>query len=318
MNTEQLRHFALAYQMRNFAAAARTVPMSAQGFTKSLKNLEAELGVPLFVRDEKTGTHHPTPYADEFNTYVHLADAQFHELKRAFRRIEDAENERVVIGASLGIMGLLGQDFRDALARFNPNIKLACSEMSDYRCDESLANRDVGLAFTLTPYNSDFHTTTLYTSTVRLWVNTDDPLACRETITVSDLEGRKIALPGPEYKCNSTILGKCRELKVHLADIHESSEMFWLFNFAYEGCGVAFSVDHLGALPCFTGERVRCIPLEGITWRFGVSSSPKRPLAPSEAALRDFCIRYCAKRFGGQGAIPEPAASSGKGEKTTS
>lgn len=60
MNTEQFRNFVVAYRTHNFSAAARAIPMSAQGFTKSIRTLENELGVPLFVRDEATGSHVPT------------------------------------------------------------------------------------------------------------------------------------------------------------------------------------------------------------------------------------------------------------------
>ncbi len=45
MNSEQLRNFALAYHTHNFAAAARTSPMSTPRFTKSIRPLETEHGL---------------------------------------------------------------------------------------------------------------------------------------------------------------------------------------------------------------------------------------------------------------------------------
>jgi DNA-binding transcriptional LysR family regulator len=39
MNREQLRYFSVAYRTHNFAAAARAIPMSAQGFVKSIRAL---------------------------------------------------------------------------------------------------------------------------------------------------------------------------------------------------------------------------------------------------------------------------------------
>ena len=51
MNSEQLYYFQLAYSEGNFSAAARRVPMSLQGLTKSIRALERELGVTLFVPD---------------------------------------------------------------------------------------------------------------------------------------------------------------------------------------------------------------------------------------------------------------------------
>ena len=43
--TEQLNYFELAYEERNFSAAARRVPCSPQGLTKAIHALEKELGV---------------------------------------------------------------------------------------------------------------------------------------------------------------------------------------------------------------------------------------------------------------------------------
>ena len=42
-------YFLKAYQERNYTAAAKLVPMSAQGLTKAIHSLEGELGVPLFT-----------------------------------------------------------------------------------------------------------------------------------------------------------------------------------------------------------------------------------------------------------------------------
>ncbi len=55
MHSEQLRFFKLLYQIRNASAAARLIPMSPQGLMKSIRSLETELGVPLFIID-KNGT----------------------------------------------------------------------------------------------------------------------------------------------------------------------------------------------------------------------------------------------------------------------
>lgn len=63
MNTEQLYYFELAYSEGSFSAAARKVPVSHQGLTKSIRSLERELGVALFTPDPETGLPAPTPYA---------------------------------------------------------------------------------------------------------------------------------------------------------------------------------------------------------------------------------------------------------------
>ena len=46
MNINQLRNFSLMYGETSFVAAARKAGVTSQGFTKSIRELEAELGVP--------------------------------------------------------------------------------------------------------------------------------------------------------------------------------------------------------------------------------------------------------------------------------
>ena len=70
MNTEQLYYFELAYTEGSFSAAARKVPVSHQGLTKSIRSLERELGVTLFAPDPDTGLPAPTPYAQELYEFV--------------------------------------------------------------------------------------------------------------------------------------------------------------------------------------------------------------------------------------------------------
>ncbi len=105
MNSEQLRNFALAYRTHNFAAAARAIPMTAQGLTKSIRTLEIELGVTLFKHDKESGSQVPTPYADELIAYSTDIDERLRQLRKAIRRIEAEESGRVLLGSTLGIMG---------------------------------------------------------------------------------------------------------------------------------------------------------------------------------------------------------------------
>lgn len=68
MNTNQIDYFLKAYRERSYTAAAKLVPMSAQGLTKAIHSLEGELGVPLFENDAN-GRIKPTPYAEEFKVF---------------------------------------------------------------------------------------------------------------------------------------------------------------------------------------------------------------------------------------------------------
>ena len=296
MDKDQMHYFSIAYRTHNFAAAARSIPMSAQGLIKSIRSLEAELGVPLFEKDEN-GMNIPTAYADELKEFADDWNQHYHHLMHSFRQIEADQSQTVLLGASLGIMGFLGSSFLNEFHESCPGMDVSYSEMSDRMCEDGLAEERFGLAFTLAPYDGRFETTELYSTPVCLWVNENDSLSEKEMLTIDDLAGKSLALPGEGYKCFGNILDRCRERGVELATVLESSEMFWLYNFAHQGLGLAFSAEHLGNLSFFSGGSVRCIPLEGVTWRFGISALPRHAFTEAEKSFRRFCIDYCGKRF---------------------
>jgi hypothetical protein len=142
----------------------------------------------------------------------------------------------------------------------------------------------------------EFTTHTAYTTPVCLWIRADDPLSGRNVIRPIDLDGRAIAMPGRDFKCHHTILEACRSAGASPASIMESSEMFWLFDFVLKEGGISFSAGHLGELSFFESvKNVRCIPLEGIMWTFGISTLAKHALTGAERQFHGFCKRYFGK-----------------------
>lgn len=98
MNTEQLYYFELAYTEGSFSAAARKVPVSHQGLTKSIRSLERELGVTLFAPDPDTGLPAPTPYAQELYEFVTVFHSNLRLLNEAFKRLRGEESYTVRLG----------------------------------------------------------------------------------------------------------------------------------------------------------------------------------------------------------------------------
>ena len=86
MLQDRCDYFILAYESPSFSAAAAKVPMSPQGFTKAIRNMERELGVSLFTMDED-GSRVATPYAHEFYEYAKRVRAERNLLSAAFDRI---------------------------------------------------------------------------------------------------------------------------------------------------------------------------------------------------------------------------------------
>ena len=68
MNLSQLRYFRKLAQVQHFTKAAEELYITQPALSNSIKQLENELGIPLF---EQQGRNvRLTKYGKEFNTYV--------------------------------------------------------------------------------------------------------------------------------------------------------------------------------------------------------------------------------------------------------
>lgn len=290
MRLEQLEYFALTYQTKSYAAAAKQIPMTPQGLSKSMHSLEIELGVPLFVVSEN-GELEPTPYADDVLAFAQRYDTSYTSLKESIKRRLDAERGQVEVGICLGILGYLGPDFIEGFSAAYPNITLRYYEVSDVVCDERLRRGDYNLALTIAPYETDFLTKELYSTPVFYWLNANDPLSRKDSLVTEDFEGRDVAMPGSDFKCFSSFAARCEEAGVSSHVTYTSAEIFRLYEFARQGLGLSFSAEHLTEMQIFRDNpEVVALPLEGAYWSFGISRLPFRPLSWAEQAFYDYCL----------------------------
>ena len=290
MLQERSDYFILAYDSPSFSAAAAKVPMSPQGFAKAIHNLERDLGVPLFALDD-SGARHPTPYAEEFYEYAKRVQAERNILMGAFERIAKSGYQEIRVASALGVVGMLGPNLIAGFKEMHPDASVVVNELPDSSCDSLLRDGLYDLALTIAPSPDDFETVPLYSSAVLYWVHVDDPLAAQDKLTLEDLSGRKVAMPGREYKCRQALLDGCEGAGLEPPDLVECSEIFWIYEFAQRGECLGFCLPHLAKLDVFAGRKVKAIPLEGFTWSLGLSHLKTRDLSACEADFAGYVLR---------------------------
>ena len=284
MIKDRLDYFALAYESPNFSVAASKVPMSPQGFSKSINGLERDLGVTLFEQDE-AGKRQPTAYADELYTYAKHVQAERALLQHRFDAIASEHSERIRIVASLGIIGMLGPNFVREFEKRHPNVVVSITEVPDATCDRLLRDGSYEIALTIQPTGSDICTTTLYETCTEVWARDDHPLASREALSIRDLSGERLATPGNFFKCRRAVKDYFEKTSLPMPKFTDFSEIFWIYDFVQRGNGLGFTVPHLSKLPVFSQDpRIVAKPLPEIPWAFGVSFLEK--YQPSEIELQ--------------------------------
>jgi len=169
MIEDRVDYFIFAYDSPNFSAAAAKVPMSPQGFTKMIHNLERDLGVKLFESDAR-GVRHPTRYADVFYKYAKNMQDQRRILNNRFTQIEHENATEIRVACAVGIPGFLGiekiTDYHDK----NNNVTVKFTELPDTLCDSLVKEGRYDLAITLQPVDPALTTRNLYSAKYMMWV----------------------------------------------------------------------------------------------------------------------------------------------------
>ena len=160
MNTNQIDYFLKAYRERSYTAAAKLVPMSAQGLTKAIHSLEGELGVPLFENDAN-GRIKPTPYAEEFKEFCKEFDEARSRMAAGFARLAGQVHRTIRLAAAIGSMGLLGIDLISSFKKEHPDVEVECDDLPDMRVEKTLRDGNSSLGLTVLPTTDEFETVEL-------------------------------------------------------------------------------------------------------------------------------------------------------------
>ncbi len=188
MDLKQLEYYVIAYESGSFLGAASSSFITQQGISRSISNLELELGTPLFHRSRQGLT--PTAAGEKLYQF---ALAYIRDLNNMKAEIKGEKNDSILrIGFDIGFMELIPFDLFSELYLTHPDDTIHISNYVD-ECKSALLKGDVDLGFCSLPVDAAlFDTIVEVTRKVQLAVSDLNPLASRETIRVAELKGQNL------------------------------------------------------------------------------------------------------------------------------
>lgn len=184
MEIKQLRAFLAVAKAQSFLGAAGELYVSRQAVSKTVTQLEDELGVRLFVRGQNGVTL--TPAGSHFYPQARTLVADFDRLQREMMAMESQNGARVRLCLSEGLDGV----YRPALEAYAQahagEMELEISVCPDTDCDFALSGYRSDAVLSFTPQDGKTTSSSLVLeSPIVFLVNSVNPLAREERLELS-------------------------------------------------------------------------------------------------------------------------------------
>ena len=198
MELRQLKYFIKAAERSNFTEAAALLNISQSTLSQQIKQLEDELGVPLFDRIAKRVML--TEAGKLFLPHAIQTVRKSEDGREMIKELNNIRTGSLTIGATYGLSSLLTQ----TLIRFSekyPKIKISIEFGTS---DELLkliteSKLDFALSFIPVRHTKTYVTYPLFKSILSLIVHRDHPSATHQNTSVAQLADMPLVLPVKGY-----------------------------------------------------------------------------------------------------------------------
>lgn len=243
MNSDYLYEFVVLASTMNFSRAAEKLFITQSTLSRHIKELEAELGEPLFVRDS-----HSVELTAKGHLFIHEAtklDAEFSKIMNRFRNAAPVSGRRIRIACA---STSFGRSLREFLADFEQRNSQYTLEVGIYP-DQNLDQLAQGCDLLFSPF--EYHTP--------FGMSKQEPVLTESSSLASNMRSSSIENMGTlaSYLSNSLLVPYIDELF----------------------CSYAYHKQYIERM---TGNRVHIIPVPNVEtallhvqWERGIAIVPR-------------------------------------------
>ncbi len=260
MELRVLRYFVQVARDESITKAARALHISQPTLSKQMKDLEAELGVRLFIR-----TNYAVRLTEDgirlrlrAEDLLAMADQTMNEFIRKDRSISGEIRIGAAEGEAVRVLGTAMQKLKDRYPDIFYHMYAGDTEMLKEKLDSGFLDY---LLICEDPDLARFQALTLpIEDTWGLVMKKDNPLAAKESITFEDLTGLPLLVPRQALHQDLARLFGPAAHRMHFAATYDLAHNASLL--VQEGFGYLLTFDHLVDLSERSG--LVFIPLEPV------------------------------------------------------
>ncbi|WP_159537623.1 LysR family transcriptional regulator [Aeromicrobium sp. 9AM] len=264
--------------------AAKALHVTQPVVTRSLQDLEAVLGVPLFDRGARGLS--PTEFGVAFTAHARAVIAQLRQSARHLTEIADADRGQVSIGTHLAGSNILIPRAIAKLKSAHPLLTVIVKEgPSDSLLTDLAAGRiDLIVGRLTAPSNEGLIRRPLYQESVRVVVGAQHPFAGADVLELGDLAAFPWILPGPDTVLRGELEAYFLEQGFEVPRNRVETTSFLTAR------QLMLETEHVAVMPELIARedpRISRLPisLEPIGHSVGLTLSAERQLNPASTAM---------------------------------
>ena len=257
MELRQLKYFVMSAEYLNFSEAAKHLYITQSTLSQQIKQLENELGFPLFLRNSR---HIILTEAGE--EFLPFAQKTIQDAEDGVQRLFDLQNVKAGT-LRVGVTYSLSSVLTEGLLRFMkqyPDVKLEICYETVNSLLVLLKARKLDFVLSYKPVNEmpEIDTISLFENSLSAVVSSSHPLAERKKITLSELQTTSLVLPSRELQARMMLERLMEGKDFVLTSQVELNETNILLQLVATGNYVTV----LSASAVFASKRFKAVPLD--------------------------------------------------------
>lgn len=284
MEIKHLKRFEIVYETRSITAAAKKLFITPQGLSRSIQELEQELGAELFERTQRGVT--PTAAASLLYKHTRELLPRFDVMERELAHVGESK-ARLRIGAAIGVFNVIPFQLLLDFAAIQPELDIEFGEYSNQEVIEMLLDSRLDFGLIVGDWTEPCAVTYQAGSCpVCLLVYEGHSLYEKDKVTIDMLRDEKLITMNEKFRLFHDFLDACQARGFTPQILARTADANLQYKLCSQRLGLAvapaFMADH------FSMKGLRAVPFEeDLQWRVNIAYMKNRVDLPFIQALSE-------------------------------
>lgn len=288
MDIQDLKCFITVCKYMNFTKAGKELHFSQQGISKIIKQMEASLGAPLFIR--KNSRLHLSEYGEYLYPMAKKLCDEYQAMNDSIKAFIERDRKTLRIAIPRGMTWeLIGSQLQSFYGHFD-GAQLQISQTDDLGVEKALLDGTADIGFCIAPVSSDIFTIhKTHRENTHYMISTQNPLSKKDELSIRDMRGEKFIGFGARNKGHDTLKNYCEAEGFEPVLYAEVDDMNILYQMVRENQGIGFYVGNPASASLMDGIKLVRDMSAGWYWEIILATSRSHILRPiDEAFIREF------------------------------